>query len=84
MTEQVGLFGGSVLSLQSKTHNTWSSRLTFSGDRVGIGTNSPGSLLHVNGKVTRNMKFVETIANLPADDGEWPLANVYIQAKVID
>jgi len=50
MTEQAGLFGGSVLSLQSKTHNTWSSRLTFSGDRVGIGTNSPGSLLHVNGK----------------------------------
>ena len=44
MTEQVGLLGGSVLSLQSKTHNTWSSRLTFSGDRVGIGTNSPGSL----------------------------------------
>jgi len=55
---------------------------------IFLGPDSNG--IHLNGtytifgKVTRNMKFVETIANLPADDGEWPLENVYIQAKVID
>ncbi len=36
------------------------------------------------GRVTRNMELVEKIANLPHDDGDWPLRNVYIRAKVID
>ncbi|MDC7993832.1 peptidylprolyl isomerase [Altibacter sp. HG106] len=36
------------------------------------------------GRVTRNMELVEKIANLPHDDGDWPLRNVYITAKVME
>jgi peptidylprolyl isomerase len=36
------------------------------------------------GKVTKGMDVVETIANLPADNKEWPLENVYIKAEIID
>ena len=36
------------------------------------------------GKVIKGMDVVEKIANLPADNGEWPLDNVYISAEVID
>jgi len=38
----------------------------------------------VFGKVSKGMKVVKKIANLPCDDGDWPLHNVYIEAKVID
>lgn len=37
----------------------------------------------VFGKVTNGMEVVEKIANLDSDTGEWPLQNVYINAKVI-
>lgn len=36
------------------------------------------------GRVTKGMDVVETIANLPADEGEWPLQNVYISAELIE
>ncbi len=35
------------------------------------------------GKVTQGMDVVELIANLPSDEGDWPLQNVYIEAEVI-
>jgi peptidyl-prolyl cis-trans isomerase A (cyclophilin A) len=38
----------------------------------------------VFGKVTKGMNVVQKIANLPSDDGDWPLQNVYIEAKVIE
>ena len=38
----------------------------------------------VFGKVTKGMNVVKKIANLPSDDGDWPLQNVYIEAKVIN
>ncbi len=38
----------------------------------------------VFGKVTKGMEVVEKIANLPADDGEWPKQNVYITAEVLE
>lgn len=37
----------------------------------------------VFGKVTKGMEIVEKIAELPADDGDWPLQNVYITAKIL-
>ena len=36
------------------------------------------------GKVTKGMNVVEKIANLPADEGDWPLYNVYITVEVIE
>ncbi|MDC8003536.1 peptidylprolyl isomerase [Aureisphaera galaxeae] len=36
------------------------------------------------GRVTSGMKAVETIANLPHDEGDWPLQNVYISVKIIE
>ena len=36
------------------------------------------------GKVIKGMGVVETIANLPADKGEWPEQNVYISAEVLN
>ncbi len=38
----------------------------------------------VFGKVSKGMNIVKKIANLPSDDGDWPLQNVYIEAKVIE
>jgi peptidylprolyl isomerase len=35
------------------------------------------------GKVTKGMDVVEKIANLPADEGDWPLQNVYIQEIIL-
>lgn len=34
------------------------------------------------GQVTQGMDVVETIANLPADEGEWPKSNVYIEVSI--
>ncbi len=36
------------------------------------------------GKVIKGMDVVETIANLPADTGDWPLVNVYITAELFE
>jgi len=36
------------------------------------------------GQVTQGMDVVETIANLPADEGEWPKSNVYIEVSIDD
>ncbi len=36
------------------------------------------------GEVTKGMDVVETIANLPADNGDWPLVNVYITAEILE
>jgi len=36
------------------------------------------------GKVTKGMDVVETIANQPADEGQWPKQNIYISAEVLD
>lgn len=38
----------------------------------------------VFGRVTQGMDVVEKIANLPADEGEWPKQNVYISAELLD
>jgi len=35
-------------------------------------------------KVTKGMNVVESIAKLPADEGQWPLQNVYISIELID
>ncbi len=36
------------------------------------------------GKVTKGMDVVEEISKVKADDGDWPLNNIYITAKVLD
>jgi peptidylprolyl isomerase len=38
----------------------------------------------VFGNVSKGMDIVKKIANLPTDEGDWPLENVYIEAKVLD
>jgi peptidyl-prolyl cis-trans isomerase A (cyclophilin A) len=38
----------------------------------------------VFGNVTQGMDVVEKISELDADEGEWPLQNVYITAEVLD
>jgi peptidylprolyl isomerase len=35
------------------------------------------------GKVTKGMDVVEKIANLPVDEGDWPLQNVYIKGIIL-
>lgn len=50
----------------------------------------PSSTSHLNGKytifgkVTRGMDVVEEISKVKADDGDWPLNNIYITAKVLE
>lgn len=50
----------------------------------------PEHTAHLNGnytifgRVTKGMDIVDLIANLPHDDADWPLQNVYISAQVID
>ncbi len=36
------------------------------------------------GRVVKGMDVVETIANLPTDDGDWPQSNVFITAEAIE
>ncbi|MDN3724093.1 peptidylprolyl isomerase [Aequorivita sp. SDUM287046] len=36
------------------------------------------------GKVTKGMDVVEEISKVKTDDGDWPLQNIYITAKVIE
>lgn len=55
---------------------------------IFLGPKSSTSHLNGNytifGRVTKGMDVVDTIANLPADEGEWPLNNVYIDIELID
>ncbi|PQB04645.1 peptidylprolyl isomerase [Aureitalea marina] len=50
----------------------------------------PEHTAHLNGsytifgQVTKGMDVVDLISELPHDDGDWPLQNVYISAEVID
>lgn len=37
----------------------------------------------VFGQVLKGMDVVEKIANLPSDDGDWPLQNVYIETRIL-
>ncbi len=47
------------------------------------------STSHLNGNytvfgwVTKGMELVEKIANLPSDEGDWPLQNVYIETELL-
>ncbi|MRT16065.1 peptidylprolyl isomerase [Vitellibacter sp. q18] len=36
------------------------------------------------GKVTKGMDVVEEISKVKTDDGDWPLSNIYITAKVLE
>ncbi len=36
------------------------------------------------GRVVKGMDVVDKIANMPADEGDWPLENIYIDAKVMN
>jgi len=55
---------------------------------IFLGPQSSTSHLNGNytvfGKVTSGMDVVEKIANLPADEGEWPQQNVVIEAEVLE
>ena len=55
---------------------------------IFLGPQSSTSHLNGNytvfGKVTSGMDVVENIANLPADEGEWPQQNVVIEAEVLE
>lgn len=50
----------------------------------------PSSTVHLNGnytifgKVTKGMDVVEEISKQKTDDGDWPLQNIHISAKVIE
>lgn len=50
----------------------------------------PTSKAHLDGnytvfaQVTKGMDIVEKIANLPADDGQWPLNNIYISVELME
>lgn len=47
-------------------------------------TNHLNGKYTVLGKVTKGMDVVEEISKVKADDGEWPLQNIYITAKVLN
>ncbi len=36
------------------------------------------------GQVTKGMDVVDTIANLPSDEGDWPLQNIYISVEILE
>jgi peptidylprolyl isomerase len=36
------------------------------------------------GRVSKGMEVVEKIANMPKDEGDWPLENIYIDAEIIE
>jgi len=47
-------------------------------------TNHLNGKYTIFGKVTKGMDIVEEISKVETDDGEWPLQNIYISAKVIE
>ena len=53
------------LNIETKTHNNWKSTMTFSGSRVGIGTENPDATLAVKGKI--HAEEVKVDLNVPAD-----------------
>ena len=47
-------------------------------------TNHLNGKYTIFGKVTRGMEVVEEISKVTTDDGDWPLHNIYITAKVLE
>ena len=55
---------------------------------IYLGSNSNNKHLNGNytifGKVTKGMDIVEVLSELPTDEQDWPLNNIYISVEIIE